>query len=84
MHTYKCFEIEIFFIACIFSVDFFNLPVALSYPHFLYAAEHYLHGVVGLTPDVERHNPVIDLEPVRLCVVSLPFIFMPLKKKAMR
>jgi len=46
------------------SVDFFHIPVALSYPHFLYGADQYIHGVIGLNPDPEKHKPVIDLEPV--------------------
>lgn len=44
-------------------VDFFHLPAALSFPHFLYGDKRYIDGVVGLHPNAEEHMPVVDFEP---------------------
>lgn len=35
----------------------------LSYPHFLFADDVYREGVIGLSPDEERHKIFIDIEP---------------------
>nr|ASJ26356.1 scavenger receptor class B type I [Meretrix meretrix] len=44
-------------------VDFFNLPVAISFPHFLFGDPRYINAVKGLNPNPEEHNTLIDLEP---------------------
>jgi len=38
-------------------------PLALSYPHFYQADPSYLDGVVGLSPDKEKHQFYVDVEP---------------------
>lgn len=38
-------------------------PLALSYPHFYQADPHYLNAVEGLSPDKERHQFYVDLQP---------------------
>lgn len=45
------------------TVDFFNVPGALSLPHFLFGDRRYIDAVVGLNPNEEEHNPVVDFEP---------------------
>ena len=38
-------------------------PIALSYPHFYQADPSYLAAVEGLTPDKERHQIYVDVQP---------------------
>lgn len=38
-------------------------PTLVSQPHFLNADQHYLDGVVGLSPDESKHNIYLLLEP---------------------
>lgn len=42
----------------------FGLPLVLSYPHFYAADSKYLEKVEGLSPNQERHQFQIDIEPV--------------------
>lgn len=37
-------------------------PIILSFPHFLYAAEHYQAQIDGLAPDVDAHRTVLQIE----------------------
>ncbi|XP_022654689.1 lysosome membrane protein 2-like isoform X2 [Varroa destructor] len=41
----------------------FGLPLVLSYPHFYAADSKYLEKVEGLSPNQERHQFQIDIEP---------------------
>ncbi|KAL4234338.1 Scavenger receptor class B [Mactra antiquata] len=45
------------------SVDFFNLPIAFSMPHFLYGDPKYINAVNGIHPIEDQHKTTIDLEP---------------------
>lgn len=45
------------------TVDYFKLPVALSFPHFLMADQKYIDAVEGIHPDPKQHNVALDLEP---------------------
>ncbi|CAF3634316.1 unnamed protein product [Rotaria sp. Silwood1] len=38
-------------------------PIILSFPHFLYAAEHYQAHIDGLAPDADAHRTVLQIEP---------------------
>jgi hypothetical protein len=38
--------------------------MVLSYPHFLFADNHYKNGVLGLSPVEEKHKIYLDIEPV--------------------
>lgn len=49
---------------CIFSVDFFHIPAALSFPHFYLASDRYKTSVYGLNPNTEEHQTIIDADPV--------------------
>ena len=50
-----------------FSVDYFHIPVVMSFPHFYLAAEQYKNSVGGLSPNKEEHQTHIDLEHVGSC-----------------
>ena len=52
------------------TVDFFNVPVAFSFPHFYEADQRYIDSVQGLHPVKEEHETYIDLEPVRRYTLS--------------
>ncbi|XP_055952441.1 protein croquemort-like [Argiope bruennichi] len=41
----------------------YGTPAVVSFPHFLYADQHYLEKIDGLKPDPEKHMFIIDLEP---------------------
>ncbi|GIY40901.1 scavenger receptor class B member 1 [Caerostris darwini] len=41
----------------------FGTPAVISFPHFLYADQHYHDKIDGLKPDPEQHVFIIDLEP---------------------
>ncbi|XP_021004437.1 protein croquemort [Parasteatoda tepidariorum] len=41
----------------------FDTPAVVSFPHFLYADQHYMDKIDGLTPDPAKHMFFIDLEP---------------------
>lgn len=45
------------------TVDFFHLPAALSFPHFLFGDPRYIQAVDGIQPNTEKHNPFVDVEP---------------------
>ncbi|XP_068633242.1 sensory neuron membrane protein 2 [Battus philenor] len=48
------------------AMELFNCvgaPLVLSYPHFLYADPTYANGVIGLSPDKEKHRIILELEP---------------------
>ncbi|XP_053958706.1 protein croquemort [Anastrepha ludens] len=40
-----------------------GVPMYLSHPHFMYADESYADTVTGLSPDYEKHNFFILMEP---------------------
>uniref|UniRef100_A0A336M449 CSON002530 protein n=1 Tax=Culicoides sonorensis TaxID=179676 RepID=A0A336M449_CULSO len=42
---------------------YWNIPVAVSLPHFYNADPSLLKGVNGLTPDEEKHGSIIALQP---------------------
>lgn len=44
-------------------VDYFHVPAALSFPHFLFADQKYVDAVEGLNPVESEHNAAVDLEP---------------------
>ena len=41
----------------------FWLPIAISFPHLLYASDKIQSGVEGLNPDIEKHDAYIDVNP---------------------
>jgi hypothetical protein len=41
-----------------------NMPLYLSYPHFLHADPYYRHQVNGMDPDPAIHNMDLTVEPV--------------------
>lgn len=47
------------------SICNFGHPMFISFPHFYGADKFYLDGVQGLSPDKEKHQTFITLEPVR-------------------
>lgn len=49
----------------IYGVLFAGAPVVMSLPHFLYADEVVKDAVYGLNPNVEEHQTVLDIEPVK-------------------
>lgn len=50
--------------ACFVSVDYFQIPGVVSFPHFYLAEDKYVHGVYGMAPNKEEHETAIDIEPV--------------------
>lgn len=60
------------------TVDFFHIPAAISLPHFYLGAERYQKAVIGMRPNKEEHQTIIDAEPVRTripfhkCTVHVP------------
>lgn len=40
-----------------------NLPVFVSFPHFLYADDRYVTNLVGIRPDPSLHDSYVDIEP---------------------
>lgn len=44
-------------------VDFFHIPVSVSFPHFNLAAQVYKDSVVGLDPVEDEHQTTVDKEP---------------------
>lgn len=40
-----------------------DAPIVISSPHFLYSIPEVVDSVVGIKPNVEEHETVIDLEP---------------------
>ena len=68
-----------------FPVDFFNVPVAFSMPHFYLADERYIKSVDGMYPNKEEHETYLDLEPVSYhnssCLHNFHVIFNWLKEK---
>ena len=46
------------------SVDSFHIPAVLSLPHFYLAADKYREAVMGMHPNKEEHQTIIDAEPV--------------------
>ena len=40
-------------------------PIVASTPHFYMGAEEYINQSIGLSPDKNRHQTFIDIEPVR-------------------
>ncbi|XP_017482315.1 PREDICTED: protein croquemort-like [Rhagoletis zephyria] len=40
-----------------------GVPMYLSHPHFMYADESYASTITGLSPDYEKHNFFIVMEP---------------------
>lgn len=45
-------------------MDYFHIPGAVSFPHFLMGADKYIHGVIGLSPNQQEHETTVDIEPV--------------------
>jgi hypothetical protein len=54
-----------------FSVDFFHIPGAISFPHFYLAADRYKNSVGGLNPSEEEHQTYLDLEHVCKQMVAI-------------
>ncbi|CAG2118545.1 unnamed protein product, partial [Medioppia subpectinata] len=42
---------------------YFGAPLALTFPHFLYASDKIKNSVDGLNPTVEDHDPYFDIFP---------------------
>jgi len=47
---------------------YFNAPVAISYPHFLYASEKIQNGVLGLNPNPKQHEAGLYINRVSMFV----------------
>ncbi|XP_013177530.1 PREDICTED: scavenger receptor class B member 1-like [Papilio xuthus] len=43
---------------------YFNFPIVVSYPHFYTGSPPKDHYVTGLTPDREKHNSYVVVEPI--------------------
>ena len=54
-----------------FSVDFFHIPGAISFPHFYLAADRYKNSVGGLHPSAEEHQTYLDVEHVCKQMVAI-------------
>lgn len=52
------------------TVDFFHIPAAISLPHFYLGAERYQKAVIGMRPNKEEHQTIIDAEPVSTRIPS--------------
>ena len=48
----------------------FGAPLSLSWPHFLHGDPKLLEDVVGLNPDVNRHEFFFDFQPKLTIAVS--------------
>ncbi|XP_060067923.1 scavenger receptor class B member 1-like, partial [Ylistrum balloti] len=59
----KCLNTGMLNISTCQQVDFFHIPVSLSYPHFNLAAQEYKDSVEGLDPIEEEHQTMVDKEP---------------------
>ncbi|XP_055891427.1 lysosome membrane protein 2-like isoform X2 [Biomphalaria glabrata] len=44
-------------------VDGFPLPIIVSFPHFLYADPDVINSFIGLQPNEDEHQTLIDIEP---------------------
>jgi hypothetical protein len=43
---------------------FANIPLAISFPHFLHSSRLIRNTVRGMKPDIETHESSFDIEPV--------------------
>lgn len=43
---------------------FLNIPLAISFPHFLHSSRLIRNTVHGMKPDIETHESFVDIEPV--------------------
>lgn len=41
-----------------------GVPIIMSCPHFLFAADEYINGVSGVTPNIDDHRTLIFIEPL--------------------
>ena len=41
-----------------------GVPIIMSCPHFLFGADEYINGVIGVTPNLEDHRTLIFIEPL--------------------
>lgn len=63
--------VSVFTLIWVYStVDFFHIPAAISLPHFYLGAERYQKAVIGMRPNKEEHQTIIDAEPVRTRIPS--------------
>ena len=47
-------------------MDYFHIPVIVSFPHFYLADPTVLDSVGGMHPVAEEHETAVDVEPVSL------------------
>ncbi|OWF39622.1 lysosome membrane protein 2-like [Mizuhopecten yessoensis] len=59
----KCLNTGMLNISTCQQVDFFHIPVSVSFPHFNLAAQEYQDSVEGLHPVEEEHQTTVDKEP---------------------
>ena len=47
-----------------FTVDFFQVPLVVSLPHFYMGDQKFIDAIDGMAPDWRQHNTHLDVEPV--------------------
>lgn len=61
--TPNCLDKGLFNMSTCQIIDFFHIPAAISLPHFYLGAEKYQKAVIGMRPNKEEHQTIIDAEP---------------------
>ncbi|XP_071091359.1 scavenger receptor class B member 1-like [Haliotis cracherodii] len=60
----SCFGTGVLNVSACQSLDYFQIPGVVSFPHFYLAEDKYVHGVYGMAPNKEEHETAIDIEPL--------------------
>ncbi|XP_046583231.1 lysosome membrane protein 2-like [Haliotis rubra] len=60
----NCFGTGVLNVSACQSLDYFQIPAVVSFPHFYLAEDKYVHGVYGMSPNKEEHETAIDIEPL--------------------
>lgn len=48
----------------VFSTQFSDIPVAVSFPHFYGGDPSLVENVNGISPDKEKHESIVAIQPV--------------------